>query len=490
MKKLIKIARLLLLTLPLTVQAEDYTYKTNNGAITITSYTGSGGAVTITNNINGLPVTSIGTNAFYNCTNLTSVIIPNGVTNIGGYAFYNCTGLTNASIPDSVTSIRTYAFNYCKKLLSITIPDGVISIGSYAFYATALTNIIIPISVAQIGERAFPLQTLKAIQASELNPWYSSTNGVLFNKDKTTLVLYPGGAATSYEIPNYVSCVGTHAFDLCTKLTGVTIPSGITRIEDHAFYCTGLTNIVIPSCVTNIGERTFTACSRLTAIDVDPLNQYYSSINGVLFNKSQTVIIAYPERMATSYKIPNSVGSIGDNVFYSCGSLVSVVIPNGVTNIGSYAFLGCYGLTGLTIPSGVTSIGHDAFYKCSGLTGVYFQGNAPSLGTYVFSGTTNATVYYLSGTTGWTNTFGGRPTMLWNPKIQTSDADFGVSTNGFGFNIAGTNNFTVVVEACTNLAEGIWVPVKTNTLIGGSVQFSDPAFTNYPSRYYRVSMPQ
>ena len=115
----------------------------------------------------------------------------------------------------------------------------------------------------------------------------------------------------------------------------------------------------------------------------------------------------------------------------------------------------------------------------------------PSLGGInVFSGANNATVYYLSGITSWTNTFGGRPTALWKPKIQTADSGFCLQTNGFGFGISWASGMTVVVEACTNLAEDIWIPVETNTLTGGSVQFSDPAWTNYPNRYYRVSMPQ
>jgi hypothetical protein len=102
----------------------------------------------------------------------------------------------------------------------------------------------------------------------------------------------------------------------------------------------------------------------------------------------------------------------------------------------------------------------------------------------------SATVYYLPDTTGWSETFGGRPTTLWKPQIETENDGFGVRTNGFSFDINWARGMTVVVEACTNLAGGIWEPVETNTLTGDSVQFSDPAFTNYPSRYYRVSMPQ
>jgi len=104
----------------------------------------------------------------------------------------------------------------------------------------------------------------------------------------------------------------------------------------------------------------------------------------------------------------------------------------------------------------------------------------------VFENATNATVYYLPGTTGWGTTFAGRPAVLWKPLVQISDAGFGVRTNLFGFTITWANNQVVVVEAATNLANPAWTPVGTNTLIGGSSYFSDPQWTNYPARFYRL----
>ena len=128
-------------------------------------------------------------------------------------------------------------------------------------------------------------------------------------------------------------------------------------------------------------------------------------------------------------------------------------------------------------------------YYCTGLAAAYFKGNAPSIGSQVFDYDNNPTIYYLPGTTGWGTTFGGRPTVLWNPQVQTSGASFGVLTNQFGFNITGTSNLVIVVEACTNLAGPTWSPVGTNTLTGGSSYFSDPLWTNYLSRFYRLRPP-
>ena len=135
----------------------------------------------------------------------------------------------------------------------------------------------------------------------------------------------------------------------------------------------------------------------------------------------------------------------------SGGKAGSYTIPNSVTSIGDIAFGGCSSLTSITIGNSVTSIGYYEFTSCTSLTGVYFQGNAPSFGLGVFEGDTNATVYYLPGTTGWGATFAGRPAVLWNPRVRTSDASFGVRTNRFGFTITGTADIPIVVEAATNL---------------------------------------
>jgi hypothetical protein len=174
---------------------------------------------------------------------------------------------------------------------------------------------------------------------------------------------------------------------------------------------------------------------------VDASNSVYSSVDGVLFNKSQTTLIQCPAGRAGSY----------------------------------------------TIPSSVTNIGADAFSWCANLTAVYFLRNAPGGGSdsSVFTGDNSTTVYYLTGTTGWGATFGGRPAVLWNPQAQ----NLGVQANQFGFTITGSSNLVIVVEACTDLVNAVWVPLATNTLTGGSSQFSDPQWTNCPRRFYRFHAP-
>jgi hypothetical protein len=223
---------------------------------------------------------------------------------------------------------------------------------------------------------------------------------------------------------------------------------------------------------------------------VDTNNPTYSSANGALFDKSQATLIQYPCGLGGSYTIPGSVTSIGEFAFADSTSLTSVTIPNRVTSIGDDAFYNCASLTSVTIPNSVTSIGNYAFYDCILLTRVYFAGNAPSPtnDSSVFSADP-ATVYYLPGTTGWGAMFDGVPTAPWflpNPQILNHSAGFGVQPGGFGFTTSWATNASVVVEAATNLANPIWIPVSTNTLTSGTNYFSDPQWTNYPERFYRA----
>ena len=359
------------------------------------------------------------------------------------------------------------------------------------------------------------LLTLPAVVQAQFN--YTTDNGTI------TITGYtgPDGAVT---IPTTINglpviSIGGYAFQYNTNLTSVTIPNSVISIGVGAFYdCTSLTEVTLGNSVTSIENAAFRNCTSLSAITVDALNSAYSSVDGVLFNKSQTTLIQYPGGKAGSYTIPNSVADIG-SAFYGCSSLTSVTIPNSVTNIENsafgnctsltsvtlgnsvtyiddFAFFGCTSLTNVTIPNSVTSIGSYGFSFCTNLTGVYFQGNAPSVGSFVFEDgnqpivySSQVTVYYLPGTTGWDATFAGRPTAQWLPEARTRDADFGVRTNQFGFNIRWASDKVVVVEASPNLSNPLWTPVSTNTLTGGSSYFSDPQWTNHPTRFYRLRSP-
>ncbi len=212
-------------------------------------------------------VTSIGSLAFYECSNLTSITIPSGLTSIGEQAFGNCTGLTSITIPSGFISIGGYAFWNCTGLTSITIQNGVTSIGTGAFWnCTGLTSITIPSSVTSIGVNVFYNCTgLTDITVDSNNSSFCSESGVLFNKDKTTLIYYPlGKNDSSYTIPDGVTVIEQYAFYCNSKLTSVTIPSGVTSIGEMAFReCSGLTSVIVPSSVTSIEYNAFWCCFNL-----------------------------------------------------------------------------------------------------------------------------------------------------------------------------------------------------------------------------------
>ena len=462
----------------------DFEYTVYNGTIAITGYTGSAESVEVPSKINGKMVTDIRYDAFAKCLKLKNVVLNKGIETIGFRAFKECINLENVTIPDSVKTIDTGAFARCYKLKKIKIPDSVQSLGNGAFYkcinltqvnipngvktipgyfyaqgyvdetvaagcfqdCRSIKNIIIPSSVSTIKESAFSgctslssvfigsgvkeldkrgfygCDSLAEITVDEKNANYSSLDGVLFNKDKTNIVIYPNGKKGSYSLPNKVTKISSYAFCNCSGLTSVTIPNSVTSIGDSAFSgctgltnitipnsvtsiegsafsgCTGLTNIMIPNSVTSIGGSAFSGCTGLTSItipesvtslygstfdgctnlkkiEVSQNNENYSSYNGVLLDKDGYNLIRCPEGKSGNFVVPDSVGCIESYAFYNCANLTNIQISENVNEIEGYAFKNCKSLQKFVLSDNVYNIGyyggwyelHPIFSGCTNL---------------------------------------------------------------------------------------------------------------------------
>ena len=366
--------------------------------------------------------TVLGYGAFYNCSGLTSVAIPDSVTNIGAYAFYNCNELLydTTTVPGvklvdgwavgyadslsgdlNLTGIRgigASAFSGCSGVTSVSIPNNVTSIGASAFSdCSGLTSVlIVPGRGLCVGSKAFSgCTSLGAVGISDLAAWCETE--------------FADAAANPLSV--------AHNFYTTKLVKELTVPDSVGRIGSYAFSgCNGFTNVTIPSSVTSIGVSAFQNCSCLKSVHIDDVAAWCKISFGndkanplyyareLYLNGSLVTDLIIPSNVTRiedsafyncsdliSVTIPDGVLNIGNRAFYNCSVLTDVMIGNGITNIGSSAFWGCRGLTNIMIGNGVMSIGASAFYNCSGMTSVTIPGLLTDIEASVFSGCSGLT---------------------------------------------------------------------------------------------------
>ena len=349
-------------SISLTVSAETGTYGDltytclEDGTIEITGCSSTAVTVDIPAEINGMDVAGIGVGAFENAINLTHVTFPEGLL-----------------------YIEEDAFAYCE----------------------FITEFFIPSTVERIGERALDTDSLTAVHIAENNAFYTDIDGVLFNKARTELIMYPNEKpGNSYRIPDGVVSLHELVFATCDQLTSITLSDDVAEIGTEALeYCSSLSEI----CVTEN-------------------NSWFTSVDGVLFSKDMTRIVRYPEgNTRTSYKVPDGVRVIGDSAFYICNNLYKITLPEGVTTIENYAFNSCKNLSVLnfpdtitqigervitfssalrhiTLPKGMTSVNEIAFWDSNGLRSITIPTSIKIVGDDAFLNCTNLTDIYYEGT--------------------------------------------------------------------------------------------
>lgn len=430
--------------------ADDFRYDIEDGEVEIWGYRGDDrGELVIPAEIEGYPVTFLN-GAFASC-DFTSIKIPSTVKKIGDGTFQDCMDLESVELPEGLVEIGDFAFATCESLTEIEIPDSVEKIGEYAFYNCGLEKTTIGKGLKSFGENAFGLNAyLHTVVLDSENRAFGMHDGVLYDKDITTLILFPPCKdGDTYTIPSTVTEIGVGAFQGCKALSSIEIPSnvkvirreafsganmsdiviseGVETIEDEAFIVSDIERIVIPDSVKTIGEYAFERCMSLekvtlgkglvsvggsafyrckglTEIEVSSENENFSTVDGILFNKNKTELVAYPPaKSGISYTIPEGVISVGRfSLAYSqnlktitfpatleiiddCGfeysdALEVINFSTGLKAIGDEAFRGCEKLKKIEIPAGVKRIGTHALANCDLLAEIKLPDSVEWLG--------------------------------------------------------------------------------------------------------------
>lgn len=339
-------------------------------------------------------VTLISDYAFQYCKSLTKIEIPGTVKKIGnwwgnvnGQIFNGCSNLKEVILEEGIEEISGRAFDSCSKVKEWKLPKSLKRIGPCAFSNISVEEFNIPENVESIAATFISSSNLSRINVDSNNKYFTSVDGILFDKDSTRVIKYPENRdGNSYEVPNTVKTIDANAFISCKNLQTIVIADSVEKIGDSAFYGSKLKTINLGGGITNISNKPFYGAWNLTNINVITENDKYESENGILFNKGKTILIKYPPAIINGevYEIPNTVVEIGPQSFYR-SQIKNVIIPSSVKKIGSESFFQCYNLEEVNLPEGLERIEWRALYGCHKIKTIV----VPSSVTFIDGGAFN-----------------------------------------------------------------------------------------------------
>ena len=389
-----------------------YTDKRGKRYSSVTRYDGDDTDIVIPEKLGGVPVRTIGREAFCNGRYITSVVIPDSVTEIGKYAFSGCVGISSVTFPASLRNVGEGAFYGCTSLEEAVFPEGTEKIGSFAFYnCRHLRSAVFPATLRSIANSSFDGCCM--LEGIAFGAELESIGDAAF-KDCASLVSADVSGIDNLGAGVFLRCssletavlgeaiteIRPETFRGCEKLRSVTFGSGITRIDMSAFEgctslkslaaidslteicslafkgCSSLKKAEIGKNVQTIGKGAFAGCTSLGRMVVSEENENYSSANGCLLSKDGTRLYFCPQGFKGTLKLPESVTAIGDYAAVGCKGISDAVMSDGLTSVGNAAFLGCTDISSLSLPDSLEKIGHAAF-------GVYFSDGRVSKTDYL-----------------------------------------------------------------------------------------------------------
>ncbi len=315
-------------------------------------------------------LTSVGVYCFSNSENLESIKTPATITEIEAEAFTNYKSLKRVEFHDNLTKIGVWSFACCESLEELILPENLKVIDNGAFIScTSLENISLPKTLEFIDKNAF-------VNTAFYNKDSNWENGALY---LDAYLIDASKVSNSYTVKDGTLAIAGSAFSDNKSVQNIKLPNGVKYICRGTFSRSGISSITIPESVVTIGDYSFDRCESLVSINVDKNNQYYSSVDGVLFNKNKTALILYPSaRYADSFSVPDGVVKIEANAFENT-KLMSITLPDTLETLGEYAFSYSENLKSITIPNKVKNIPYCAFENSQSLQEVNLPQNLETL---------------------------------------------------------------------------------------------------------------